>query len=397
MKELLNKYADKMVRHGLAEADTPLLGGRDAFTQWNREDANRKVFEQVFELMDVGSLVFARPAEPYADIIDFLASRHGSSIRPRDCETRTFLHDIPVTESFEPQAVADALFRRKAAVIPGKGVVSFGTVSPEQGFVFYSSVCFACFVLFFSDYLAACESGGPDPEFQAVFEKVTSRLPVPPSTDPKLANGPFADRETALAAMAEAGRAVVDYGLVDSFFGNLSCLIDNTVLISQTGSSLDELEGCIDPCPRDGSSCAGLTASSELSAHEGIYDRTNARCILHGHPKFSVIMSMVCDEAEKCENASHCHIRCREPRTVGGAPVVPGEVGTGPTGLCNTLPPAMAHSPAAIVHGHGVFAVSDADFNKAFRLLLETEKRCHDEYFRRITANQPHIVHTEEY
>lgn len=397
MKELLNKYADKLVRHGLAEAGEPLLGGRDDFTTWNRDDADREVFEQVFELMDVGSLVFSRPAEPYATIIDFLASRHGLSIRPRDCETRTFLHDIPVTEAFEAQAVADALLRRKAAVIPGRGVVSFGTVSPEQGFVFFSSVCFACFVLFFSDYLAACESGGPDPELQAVFDMAVSHLSEPADAGPELTAGPFADRAAALAAMAEAGRTVVDYGLVDSFFGNLSCLMEDTVLISQTGSSLDELAGCIDPCPRDGSSCAGLTASSELSAHEGIYDRTNARCILHGHPRFSVIMSMVCDKTD-CEHARQCHVDCREQRFAGGAPVVPGEVGTGPTGLCNTLPPAMERAPAAIVHGHGVFAASQTDFNEAFRLLLQTEHRCRAEYFRRIQQYlPPHVVRKSEY
>ncbi|WP_245628813.1 class II aldolase/adducin family protein [Salidesulfovibrio brasiliensis] len=281
--------------------------------------------------------------------------------------------------------MAGAIRKRKAAIIPGKGVISHGTVSPEQGFVFYSSVCFACFVLFFSEYLSACAGEGPDPEFQKAFKTVSDHLASPHTEAPALAEGPFNDEETLLAAMAEAGRAVVDYGLVDSFFGNISCLLGDTVYISQTGSSLDELEGCIDPCPRDGSSCAGLTASSELSAHEGVYARSGTRCILHGHPRFSVIMSMVCDETD-CDSSRECHIRCPKERYVAGVPVVPGEVGTGPTGLCNTLPPAMERSPAAIVHGHGLFAAGETDFNTPFRLMLETENRCRREYFRRLES-----------
>ena len=59
--------------------------------------------------------------------------------------------------------------------------------------------------------------------------------------------------------------------MVDSYFGNISYRDGNTIYISQTGSSLDDLAGCIDPCPVDGSTCAAITASSEYSAHRDIY------------------------------------------------------------------------------------------------------------------------------
>lgn len=383
MKRLLDKYAEKLVRQGLAEPGSPLIGGLDAEVEWNRAADEIAVLEGVFDHLSINSLVFARPAEPFATIIDFLSTQYPEGIRPRDCETRTFLHDIPLASAFDTESVAKAISRRKAVIIPNRGIISYGTVSPEQGFVFYSSVCFACFVLFFAEYLNACENQGPTPEFTAAFKTVMQHLPGPRTDMPELMLGPFDDEDTLLPAMAQAGRAVVDYSLVDSFFGNISCLSGDTIYISQTGSSLDELEGCIDPCSRKGLSCAGLTASSELSAHEGVYARTGARCILHGHPRFSVIMSMVCDNTD-CESSHECHIRCPKERYVAGVPVVPGEVGTGPTGLCNTLPPAMERSPAAIVHGHGLFAASDSDFNDAFRLMLETENRCRREYFKRI-------------
>ena len=383
MKELCDKYARKLAVQGLCEQGAPLVAGLDDVLVWNREDPRREILAGLFDRLSINSLVFAKPAEPYGTILDFLASRHPDVLRPEDTETRTFLHDIPICREFTADAIAAQLKRRKAVIVPGQGIVSYGTVSPEQGFVFYSSTIFACFVLFFSEYLASLRRGDDDPEYRAAFESVTARL-TPPRTDlPDLAHGPLKDEDGVLSAMAEAGRAVVGYGLVDSFFGNISYRLGDVVHISQTGSSLDELEGCIDPCPMDGSTSHGLTASSELSAHEGVYRRADVRCILHGHPRFSVIMSMDCDKPD-CPNRGACHVKCTECRTVEGVPIVPGEVGTGPTGLCNTLPPAVAASGAAIVHGHGLFTSGQDDFNQAFKRLLETENRCREIYFERI-------------
>ncbi len=95
--------------------------------------------------------------------------------------------------------------------------------------------------------------------------------------------------------MSQAGKQVVADRLVDSFFGNVSYCLNHILYISQTGAALDELDGCIDPVPLDGSTSAGITASSELSAHLEIIARTGCRAILHGHPRFSVILSMDCD------------------------------------------------------------------------------------------------------
>lgn len=383
MKILCEKYARKLAGQGLTASDgpdAPLIGGLDAELVWNRQDPRTGELAKVFDAMSINSLVFAKPAEPYATIINFLASRYPDIIKPEDTETRTFLHDIPVSHEFSAEAIIPRLKQRKAVIIPGEGIVSYGTVSPEQGFVFYSSTAFACFVLFFSEYMAAARSGTIDAEFRAAFDRAVSFLPPLRTGLPSLATAPLNTENKVLAAMAEAGRAVVDYGLVDSFFGNISFRLNDTVYISQTGSSLDELEGCIDPCPMDGSSTHGITASSELSAHEDVYRRADARCILHGHPKFAVIMSMDCAKNE-CAHRGNCHVKCTECRTVDGIPIVPGEVGTGPTGLCNTLPPAVASSGAAIVHGHGLFTSGEVDFTDAFKRLLETENRCRELYF----------------
>jgi ribulose-5-phosphate 4-epimerase/fuculose-1-phosphate aldolase len=145
---------------------------------------------------------------------------------------------------------------------------------------------------------------------------------------------------------------------------------------------MDELETCIDAVPLDGSSSSGITASSELSAHIGIYKRTGRRAIVHGHPRFTVIMSMSCRK-EGCD-LSTCYRSCREKRAVSGIPVVSGEIGTGPAGLVHTVPEAMESNQAVIVFGHGIFSAGDISFRPAFVLMQAIEETCMREYFTKI-------------
>jgi ribulose-5-phosphate 4-epimerase/fuculose-1-phosphate aldolase len=382
VKELLDKYARKLVAAGLAEEGTPLLGGLDVELLWNRPDPACAELEKVFEGLAINSLLFAQPAEPYRSLIDYVARHAAGPIRPRDSETRTFMHEIPVIHAFEPDEMIAALKRKKSVVIPGQGIVACGTVSPEQAFVSFSSVCFACFVKFFADYLTHLRADRISEEERRIFQRAVARLAALPQESPALMAGPFASEAQVRSALSEAGRVTVAYGLVDSFFGNISCRFGNTLYISQTGSSLDELEGCIDPCPLDGSSCTAITASSEFVAHRGLVLCTGMNAVLHGHPKFAVVLSMDCDRRH-CGAREACHTRCPEKRFVGDVPIVSGEVGTGPYGLCHTVPAAMAGHRGVIVYGHGIFTMGRHDFNEALANLLAMERMCREEYLRR--------------
>lgn len=380
MKDLVAKYARRLRGAGLAEA--PLVCGLDDELVWNSEDERCATLAQVMAGMHCNALICAEPAEPYRTILSFLARKYPAVITPSDCETRTFLHDLPVSRAFAAKDILAHLHRRKSVIVAGdRGlqVVTFGTVSPEQAYVTFSSVCFSAFVLFFADYLADLRAVGVTAEQQAAFARAVSLLRPPPPAPPELLPGPFTGENQVIAAMIEAGRHTVEYRLVDSYFGNISCRLDDTVYISQTGSSLDELAGCIDPCPLDGSSCAGITASSELVAHTDIYLRTESRTILHGHPPFAVILSMDCEVAD-CPNRGQCHVRCAQSRFIQDIPIVPGEVGTGPTGLCHTLPPAITGRRGAIVWGHGLFTTGTTDFNEPFHNLLAIEAMCRRKY-----------------
>lgn len=383
MEQLIGKYAGKLVSAGMADPGAPLIGGLDAELSWNRDDPAIPLLERVFDLLNINALLLCRPAEPYASMIDYLAARADGAIRPRDSETRTFLHDLPVIGELESGAVAAALARRKSAIVPGGGVVTFGTVSPEQAYIHFSSVCFACVVKFWSDCLTAVRSGPLDREARAVLDRAIPLLDPLPERPPEVMRGPLETEDEACAALFEAGRLTVEHRLVDSYFGNLSYRLGETLYISQTASSLDELEGCIDPCPLDGSSSVGITASSELTAHLRIAEQTGARAILHGHPRFAVALSLDCAELD-CELEGQCHTRCDRERFAGGVPVVPGEVGTGKFGLCNTVPPALRGNRGAIVFGHGLFTVGRDDFSDALWNLIDIERACREELLRRL-------------
>lgn len=382
MHNLFHHFETKLIQSGMAKSGSPLIGFLDAELAWNRNDPARQELAPLFECLSINSILFARPAEPYDSIITYLAEKSSGTIKPEDCETRTFLHDLPVRGRFEIGQLAAALERRKGVIIPRFGIVTCGTVTVEQAFVTFSSICFAAFVKFFKDFLSDKRNNRVEAEQQRVFERTIGKTGVDTSPWTPLQKGPFPSEEKVLESMQEAGRLVVEKRLVDSYFGNISCRRGPLLYISQTGSSLDNLKDCIDPCPLDGSSCAPLTASSELSAHLEIVKTTDICTILHGHPRFAVILSMDC-RVDDCKGRDRCHLTCPHDRSVCGVPIVPGEVGTGRYGLCHTIPDAIKTSHAAIVYGHGLFTAGKKDFNDPFQRMLQVEADCREEFLRR--------------
>jgi len=388
MKKLIDKYEGKITSQGLAEQNNITFLCLDAELTSNRPlTLIDTELIRVFDLMNINSLLYAEPGEPYKSILAYFSDQQETFLVPTDCETRTFLHDIPVIPELSAEAINSALSRRKAAIIGNRGIISCGTVSPEQAFVSFCSVCFSTYVKFFSDVMFHLEDhkAGKTPENNVLlhaYQKIAGMIPSVTRSCTEIPASPPRDEKEVYQQLILTGRELVERKLVDSYFGNISYVFNNTIYISQTGSSLDELETCIDAVPLDGSSSSGITASSELSSHVSVYKRTGKRAIVHGHPKFTVIMSMSCRK-EGCD-ISTCYRSCREQRAVSGIPIVSGEIGTGPTGLVRTVPEAMADSPAVIVFGHGIFSVSDDRFRPALELMQAVEDSCMQEYFKKI-------------
>jgi ribulose-5-phosphate 4-epimerase/fuculose-1-phosphate aldolase len=384
MQGLVAKYADKVVTRGLALPGDVVVGGLDDEAVWSGSHPARADLERVFRGLNINSLLWARPASPYGPVIAHLARNAGGAILPEDCETRTFLHDLPVAAGSDVEATIAILRRRKSAILPGPAVITFGTVSPEQAFVSFCSVLFAATVKLMADALAAARRGTLDDETRRLAALILDGLPGLPPAPRVEGAGPPADEAAVHRQIAAAGRALVEHGLVDSFFGNLSLLHEGSLHISRSGAALDELEGRIDPCPLDGSRSVGLTASSELGTHLRVVGAGDVTAVLHGHPRFAVALSLDCPAGD-CPGRGTCHLRCPRERSAVGVPIVPGEVGGGPHGLVRTVPAALARGGgAAIVHGHGVFTTGRTGFDEALARMFDIERACRAEFARRI-------------
>ena len=124
MNQIFHTYENKLIKSGLVGPEPPLLGCLDAHLEWNRTDRKRVALEDIFKQLNINALIFSQPAEPYRSIINYLAETSNGTITPNDCETRTFLHDLPVSFQFSSNSVASILKARKSVIIPGHGIIT---------------------------------------------------------------------------------------------------------------------------------------------------------------------------------------------------------------------------------------------------------------------------------
>ncbi len=398
MHDHIAKYTEKLLRDRTVVPDSIHFYVLDDHVVSNRDDVWSGVFAEVLNALNVTVILFAKTSLPFADLLVERSDPAAGKLVPKDSETKIFLHDIPFVREREwsgkPIAeLAPVIIRclrdRKAIILQNLGVVATGGVTVEQSFISYSTIFHTTFVKYLLDLQI---EGFLLPDEERFFNDFRmSWLKLPDLSTLEFTPGPLGSnialphkdnpsqglKELINAEICRVGRYTVQKGYVDSFFGNISYFDGKTIYISQTASSLDELEGHIDPVPLDNSSTAGLSASSELPAHRGIYLSTNYHAVLHGHPRFSVILSMLCDE-ENC-SIEDCNRLCNRKRSVCGIPIVSGETGAG--GLARTVPFAIRDTGVCIAYGHGVFSAGEKDFRDAFMKMAEAEDKCREEYF----------------
>ncbi len=381
MNDQLLFYQSKLETDGCGKPGrVAMLVQDDTITAVGPDDLKR-LGRKLIKQLGLPALALYEPSLSfYNSVIDKVSAGH--IIVPTDTETRTFLHDIPFIRQSETgdnlvTRLTELLGQRKGVMIENFCVITTGTVTLEQAYINASSLFHAVFV---KHLLDLHQSGFSSETEQKEFDRFRHHWlkPLAPP-DPPLRTGPLTTSEEIYREMIRAGRATVEARLVDSSFGNISCKSGDIIYISQTGASLDALTGCIDPVPLDDSTTCGITASSELLAHRLIYEQIGDGVILHGHPKFSIIMSMICDHPD-CRGIE-CWNNCPQRRTCRGIPIVSGEIGAG--GLAEKVSPVIKETGTVIVYGHGVFT-SGRDFNRAFNALLLTEMVCREEYSRHI-------------
>ena len=383
MRDQIATYSAKLISDGSADVRCLAFAAQDDTMISAGDTALASLSESILSRLNSLALAIATPALPFADLLIQRAASHEHEIIPRDTETRTFLHDIPIVRKNEvgsdpAETCAILLGNRKGIVVEGIGIIAAGALTVEQAYINWSSVFHSTYIKYLEDLL---EHGFMLEGEKDAFERFRRESLPPLSSDGlEFRPGPFLEKSDILDEIARVGRYTVQRRLVDSFFGNISYSNGDLIYISQTASSLDELPGCIDPVPFENSSTVGITASSELVAHRSVFETTGCRAILHGHPRFAVVMSMLCAEKESC-SVSDCWKDCSKVRFLGGTPVVAGEIGAG--GIAKNIPPVIGTTGSVIVYGHGVFSIGMTDFREAFQGLVDVENWCRAEYFRR--------------
>ncbi|RCV65626.1 L-fuculose-phosphate aldolase [Methanophagales archaeon] len=170
------------------------------------------------------------------------------------------------------------------------------------------------------------------------------------------------------------GKKIVEAGLAHSHFGNVSKRVGDQMLISTTGSMLDELEGQIVTVPIDPSTPDELDviASTEVNVHRAIYRETSALAILHGHSKYAVVMSMLCKQGEQIvpEDSESVYF-------LHEIPVVTGGIGS--QELATNAASALRDHKGVVALGHGTFA-RGATVDEAFVIISSIEHACTVKY-----------------
>lgn len=150
--------------------------------------------------------------------------------------------------------------------------------------------------------------------------------------------------------ISKFGKKLVEYGLADSHFGNISLRVGDKVLITRSGSMLDELdENQVVEVDLDTPSSFDIIASSETIVHREIYRRTSALAIIHCHSPYAVVESMLTDEDLIVPADSESLYVLHE------IPIVAGGIGS--EQLAEESADALADHKAAIIKGHGPIAV----------------------------------------
>lgn len=376
MQHLLNRYIQLLLDEQCAKPGRIAICAQNdtIFSYGNQTFA--LLGYNILQRLNCAAVIVAEPLQPFPAFLLRRSRPDESALIPRDSESRSSLHDIPLIRHNQDQAIllnsiCAALSRRKGCIVEGIGIISQGPLTIEQAYIAWSSLSHATTIKYFEDLLAT----GPllSDEAHTVRQYKNTWLKPLNVTQYNFSTSLPTTLQTMLNEISLLGRATVELGLVDSFFGNVSCLLNKRLYISQTSARLDELSSQIDSVPFDGLTTSGITASSELPAHQAIVLATDCRIILHGHPRFSVIMSFFADsESNKSFDF------------VDVFPVIGGEGGVG--GLAENLPKAFCQvaTKTVIVRGHGVFVTSTAGCGEALACLANVEQRCRDIYFTRL-------------
>ena len=173
--------------------------------------------------------------------------------------------------------------------------------------------------------------------------------------------------------IAKSGKKLVESGLVESQFGNISVRKGDKMLITRSGVHLDKInKNSVVEVDIDRPSSLDTIASSETIVHRTIYKNTRALSIIHAHPMFAVIESML------VKKGTIVPVNIEGEFFLHEIPVVKGETGT--PELAERTAQALGKHKGAVVLRHGTFAIGKT-LEEAYFVTALIEQSCKMKYY----------------
>ena len=173
--------------------------------------------------------------------------------------------------------------------------------------------------------------------------------------------------------ISRIGKKLVEHGLVESHFGNISVRVGNKMLITRSGCPLDEItESNVVEIDVDNPCSMDIIASSESIVHREIYKNTSALAIIHAHCPFAVTQSLLIDAG------SIVPVDSEGKYFLGEIPVVKGDIGT--RELAHNTARVLGVNKGTIVYSHGTFATGKI-LDEAYVITTQIEHSCKIKYW----------------
>lgn len=181
-----------------------------------------------------------------------------------------------------------------------------------------------------------------------------------------------------LEQFAHFGRELFLQGVNTSHSGNISVRAGDRIFITRRGSMLASLtEGDIIETGLHSDDSHIILASTEIKIHRAIYLQTSALAIVHAHPPFAVALSLVEDEIVPPDAEGVYYFK--------SIPVIGAGLTVGSDEVAEKLPPLLQNYKAAIVRGHGSFAVGQM-LEEAYQWTSSLEASCKILFLYRLLA-----------
>lgn len=147
----------------------------------------------------------------------------------------------------------------------------------------------------------------------------------------------------------EIGRDIFLRGLISSHAGNMSVRVKDHIHITRRSSMLGrlQLEDIIELELGQNNSQIPM-ASSELIVHTAIYKNTGARAVIHAHPPYATLLSMLHDEVVPVDSEGLY--------LFGKTPVVSPKKTIGSEESAHLVSEQLKGHKIVLIRGHGSFA-----------------------------------------